>query len=366
MKKHTKSVIIILLLTIAVLPLFSTEDSRQPFLRFELAPMEPLFREPLADPYSCSSSVTHMSMSDEQSIPHTVLISNGEEYEEVSFRDVDFENKNEFFQLKSAVNIGLMRLSVGPLQVEGYLQGGLSSTFQGFGALDTLGFGGIYGAGVSVRLFNVLALQGGLHHFSGHWGDETLVTLAEEGVDLANTKLEEYTRGNSWLAGFSLDFSEHGRIYGFAELPMDQAWVRPGIHVPSFVYKPGSTEQLQFDYITGQEGLTDLELYDSSYKAWRLQCGLEYRIPILKLGSLFLAGDFQFHQDGQTLHQVGAYSPDNPWETEFTVGGGFEFDQTLLGRKIRLEAYYHDGRFPELNFFYQRSRYISMGFAVNG
>ncbi len=356
----------LVLLVLCLTPLFASEEQSQPFLRFELAPMEPLFREPLADPYSCNSRISHMSMSNEESIPHTVLISNGEEYEEISFRDVDFANRNEFWQLKSAVNLGLMRLSLGPIQVEGYLQGGLSSTFQGFGALDTLGFGGIYGAGVSVRLFNILALQGGLHHFSGHWGDETLMTLAEQGIDLSTTKLEEYTRGNSWIAGLSLDLNDRSRIYGFAELPMDHAWIRPGIHVPSYVFKPGSTDQSQFEYITGQENLTDLEANDPSYKAWRLQSGFEYRIPVLKLGSLYLAGDVQLHQDGQTLHQVGSFSLDNPWEIEFTVGGGVEFNQTLLGRKIRLEVYYHDGRFPELNYFYQRSRYISMGFAVNG
>ncbi|MFA7118191.1 MAG: hypothetical protein WC159_05390, partial [Sphaerochaetaceae bacterium] len=122
----------------------------------------------------------------------------------------------------------------------------------------------------------------------------------------------------------------------------------------------------QFENITGQEGLSDLTAYDSSYKAWRLQAGLELRFPVWDMGSFFLAGDVQAHQDGQTLHQVGGYDPNNPWEFECTVGGGFEFNQSILGRKMRLECYYHDGRFPLLNYFFQRSKYVVMGIAISG
>lgn len=366
MKRTFTSIMIFTLLLGGISLLAASEGEKRPFFDLELVPMDPLFREPLADPFAPSSSINYMTMNDEESVPHTVLISDGEQYQEVSFRDVDFERNYEFFQLKSAVNVAVLRLSVGPLQVEGFLQGGISATFQGFGALDTLGFGGIYAAGANVRLFDRIALQGGLHHFSGHWGDETIITLAESGVDLATTKLEEYTRGNSWLVGISIELDSRSRFYGFAERPMDEAWVRPGIHVPSYVAKPGSPDQSQFDYITGQEGLSGLEAPDPSYKAWRLQCGMEYRLPVLDLGSIFLAADFQFHQDGMTGHQVGGYSQDNPWESEFTAGGGIEFDQTLLGRKLRLQVYYHDGRFPEMNYFYQRSRFISLGFAIGG
>ncbi|WP_394699301.1 hypothetical protein [uncultured Sphaerochaeta sp.] len=338
---------------------------------FQWAPIDPLFREALADPYACSTSFRSLGVLDEASVPDSVLVSNSEtnQYEQIVYDD---SSQRNYWQMKSAVNFGLLRFSIGPVQAEGYIQGGLNTVFQKAGSVDSLGFDGMYGAGATVRLFNIIAIQAGFHHFSGHWGDEILADLMEEnpGLDLYSSSsiyhLEEYTRGNSWLAGVSLEPVTWGRMYFFAELPMERAWIRPGIHVPSSTLKPGSDDTSQFEYITGQEGLTGLTAYDSSYKAWRLQAGLEFRYPVLDIGSLFLAGDFQAHQDGQTLHQVGGYSPDNPWEFEITVGGGFEFNQTVLGRKMRLECYYHDGRFPLLNYFFQRSKYVIMGIAISG
>ena len=130
--------------------------------------------------------------------------------------------------------------------------------------------------------------------------------------------------------------------------------------------KPGSTSTNQHDYITGQEDVETSVAYADSYRAWRLQTGTEVHLPIFTVGSLFLAGDIQFHQDGQTQHQVNGYSPDNPWEITYTVGGGFEFNQGLLDRKFRLEVYYTDGRFPLLNYFYKRSQYVVFGLAISG
>ncbi len=367
MKFRLYQLALITLLGLCLTPVFAAESQRQTWFDLELAPVDPLFREPLADPFSCGTSFRHLSVMEESGVPHTVLVSDGEAYQQIAFEEIDYEKRHEFWHMKSAANIGLLRVTAGPVQMEAYLQGGINTVFQKFGSQDALGFDGMYGAGITMRFFDTLAIQGGFHHFSGHWGDEILTTLIEEDVDLSLITLEEYTRGNSWMAGLSIEpFSGRNRFYFIAELPMEEAWIRPGIHVPAFVIKPGSTDSSQFDHITGQEGLTGLEPYDPAYKAWRLQCGTELRIPVASAGSLFFAGDLQFHQDGQTTHQVDGYSPDNPWETEFTVGGGFEFGQTLLGRKFRLEIYYHDGRFPLLNYFFQRSRYIAMGLAING
>jgi hypothetical protein len=340
-------------------------------ISFQWAPLDPLFREALADPFACSTSFRYLGVLDEASVPDSVLVANSEsqQYEKIMY---DNTLQRGYWQMKSAVNVGLLRVTLGPVQAEGYIQGGLNTVFQKQGSVDALGFDGMYGAGMTMRFFGIVAIQAGFHHFSGHWGDEILADLQESnpGLDLYSSTsthhLEEYTRGNSWLAGISLEPVTWGRLYFFAELPMKKAWIRPGIHVPADTIKPGSEDTNQFENITGQEGLSGLTAYDSSYKAWRLQTGLELRFPVWKMGSFFLAGDVQVHQDGQTLHQVGGYDPDNPWEFEYTVGGGFEFNQSVLGRKMRLECYYHNGRFPLLNYFFQRSKYVVMGIAISG
>ncbi|MDX9809138.1 MAG: hypothetical protein RBT04_03190 [Sphaerochaetaceae bacterium] len=338
---------------------------------FEWAPLDPLFREPLADAFANSTSFRLLKVTDDAGVPDTVLVANSEtnRYETLAYDD---RSLRDYWHMKSAVNIGILRLSFDIMQLEGYIQGGLNTVFQKEGSINSLGFDGMYGAGITFKVFDTVAVSGGFHHFSGHWGDEILVDLLETHPDLdvysstATRRLVEYTRGNSWLVGISVEIPAPLRWYVFAELPMTKAWIRPGIHVPPHSLKPGTDTVNQFDNITAQEGLSGLSGYDASYKAWRLQTGAEIRVPISNIGSIFAAGEVQAHQDGKTLHQVGGYDRDNPWEFEYTVGGGFEFNLGRLKRKFRFELYYHDGRFPLLNYFFQRSRYLVMGIAISG
>ncbi len=357
----------ILIILIVIFLLICSSPAYSAFT-FTLAPIDPLFREFMADPYSNSTSFRPFSVKNEGGVPRGILAVDGNnEYVEIPFEEEEYEGHHDFYQLKSAANIGLARLELGFFQIEGYINGGINTVFQNYGATDSLGFDGFYGAGASIRLYNKVALQGGFHHFSGHWGDETLKDMIEVSEkDLNDLHLIEYTRGNSWLGSISIEPSENIRFYGSVELPQSSAWIRPGIHVPMHTIKPGSVDQSQHDYITGQEGVSSSFVYPSSYKAWRIQTGSEIRFPIFSLGSLFLATDWQFHQDGKTLHQVDGYSDSNPWEMEFTIGGGVEFNTGLLNRKFRLEIYYHDGRFPLLNYFYKRSQYVIFGLAIGG
>ncbi|MHC1691568.1 MAG: hypothetical protein AB9828_00885 [Sphaerochaetaceae bacterium] len=352
------------------------------FIQITTVPNQPLYREALADPYAMSSSFSMVTMQDEASIPTYILVAeeNESEYQKKNFRTVN-ANDNSYLRMKTAINLGLMRVSfmhLGPLpsiQVELALQGGMATVFNNFGASDTPGFDGMYFVGANARIGKVLAVRFGFHHFSGHYGDEILDRLwSYTDEDNPNPllpndikRLVEYTRDNSWLGGVSIEPTSWFRLYFEAELPQKGAWIRPAIHVPESTVNPDDETQNQRDYIADQEGIRDvIDTVSESYKAWRLQGGMELRLPIPTLGSLFVAADVQFHQDGQTKHQIGAYSEDNPWENEYTVGGGLELNQQFLGRNLRLEAYYHSGRFPLLNFFYQRSNYVTIGIGING
>lgn len=364
LKSSFKSAVLILVVSICSLTSLSA-------FSIDLAPINPLFREPLVDPFSDSTSFRYLKVLDD-GLPESILVAdkNTQKYERYPH---DTRGLDEYWQMKTAANIGLLRFSTKYFELEGYIQGGINTVFQRKGGIDCLGFDGMYGAGASVRIAKTIVLRAGFHHFSGHWGDEIIENALELDPTLdfysspaKDKHLVEYTRGNSWMAGISVEPTEQYRFYLIAEMPMKRAWIRPGIHVPPYVLRPGSGEVDQFQNMTGQEGITGLTSYDPAYKAWRFQAGGELRQPVFDLGSLFVAGEIQAHQDGKTLHQVGGYDPKNPWEFEYTVGAGFEFGVGHNERKFRLEVNYHDGRFPLLNYFFQRSKYVVIGLGISG
>lgn len=338
------------------------------------APNKPLYPEAIADPYGASSALSMITMKDADSIPLTIRTIHDGNYEDLYFREQNIE-RNAYLQLRSAVNLALMRISwngwgiLPEIRTELSIQGGLNTVFNNFGAQDTMGFDGFYFLGINAQVSDLLSLRFGLHHFSGHYGDETLSSLYERNTTYAPgganpAGLVEYVRDNSFLAGISLG-NRVLRLYAEAELPRNAAWIRPAVHIPTNTLTPGSETQLLQDRVSGQEGIS-LDELPEEYKAWRLQTGFEIRLPIAEFGSLFSAIDTQFHQDGQTLHVPGGYDPQNPWEMEYTIGAGLELNQQFLGRNIRIGTFYHSGRFPLLNFFYQRCRYVSVGLGISG
>ena len=371
-RKHTAFTAIVFIIFISLAPssVFGQFKFFGSSLSINLIDSDTLYPEYLADPYSLSSGLKYLKVTDFSGIPQTVLASDGTQYVQIPFAHYaasEYESHSSFWQIKGFVNLTFMRIEYKDIiAAEVTTNGGLNSVFQAFGGTDTLGFDGIWRLAGTVRLFNVVSLRYGLHHFSGHWGDEIVEDLPEPGdADyISYLRLEEYVRASSQVFGVSVNPLPWARFYFEAELPKRESWIRPGVHVPAGYIAP-TGDDLAY-HILNQEGLLEeVSGYDASYKAWRLQSGLELKMPLRDWGSLFVAGDMQFHQDGQTKHQVGQYDPSNPWEFEYTVGGGFEYAKGFIGRKVRLELYYHEGRFPLTNFFFLRSNYSSLGLAIN-
>lgn len=392
---------------------------------FDPMPQVPLFREPVADPYSFSSHLHILKALDENQRPNKVYAiivehdkgnssSDRAFYDFLPYDDTPLETKNStYINMKTAISLGLLRFSYDPegwfpaLDFELNLAGYINTIFNMFGKNDTLDFDGSFFVGASLRVAKCVSLRFGMHHFSGHYGDELLEKFysynevnAEEtynGGSLFNyakthssadsskeyylNGLVEYVRDNSWIAGISADLPWGFRVYGEAELPMNPSWLRPFVHCPADYDNPvegDSNHSTLIDRIGGDssdgEHIPQTQLDEDqalkrasngSYKAWRIHTGLEWRLDV-GFGAVFVAGDVQFHQDGQTLHKIAGYSKSNPWEFEVTVGGGLELGNFLAdGRTVRIEAYYHNGRVPATQWFYQRMSSVTVGFGVN-
>lgn len=347
--------------------------------KLDLSPMDPLYKESRAYPFANNVTFRYLiAPKDNEYLPTDILVSdaslNGGKggYKRLSFKDPNVEN-NTYWNLKAAVNIGVLRLSyLDSYALEAYIHGGLNTVFGAYGGVDVLGFDGQYGAGAAFSLRDILVFRFGFHHFSGHWGDETIGDFYKKYADATSySGITEYTRNNSWLFNLQYKPFEGFRLLAEVELPMGKGWIRPGAHVPASTIKDTSEESPDYgkplsDYIYSQEGLDGKtnSSYPASYKGWRIGLGAELEYPIENVGYAYLAGDLELHQDGKIDLETLSYDDNRPWEMEYTIALGLALETSPNLPDFTIELSYHDGRFPLLNYFFQRSRYFSAGLAV--
>lgn len=382
-------------------------------LSFHPFSIEPLYQEGIANPYSMTSFFgMHAALGDKhrQNQVYSIITETKSNKTKHTFYDYlpyseesqDPKN-NKTLLMKGGVSLGLARLrfektKITPaMDLELNLGGYISTVMNQFSKNDSLSYDGIYFLGGSAQIADRVTLRFGLHHFSGHYGDELLEKLYDyHNVDFSKNALlpkygdnptstytlnglVEYVRDNSYLASISANLPSNIRIYGGVEMPMNPSWIRPFVHVPADYEnkvnesgRPTLIDRIGGDAIDG-EGFSQEQLDEEqelkrkangSYKALRVYSGIEWRYPF-SLGNLFLAGDLQFHQDGQTLHTVGGYDPSNPWEIELTLAGGVEFPSSENSKyALRLYALYHNGRAPSIQFFYQRMKSVTIGIGI--
>ena len=347
-----------------------------------LFPADPIYQESRAYPFSNDFSFSFFaSPKQEEYIVNKVLVTNpgvdqvSGRYKEYEVESLDLSD-NIFWQLKAATNVGFLRFSYKDIvEIEGYLHGGVNTVHGAYGAQDVLGHDGQYGAGVAIGLFDKLAIRVGFHHFSGHWGDEVLTEFygdefwsdsynpPEKGPGKDFYKLTEYTRNNSTLIDVSYSPFKFFRVLAEFEIPEKSAWIRPAAHIPSDTLVPNSENPLD-ERIYSQEGFKKGNDYPKSFQAYRIGLGAEFEYPIDNIGYAYLAGDIQLHQDGKINLETLEYEEDRPWDIEYTITAGFAFQMQDNMPELAIKLSYHDGRFPLLNYFFQESRYFSVGIGL--
>ncbi len=375
---------------------------------FELVPISgPLFKEPFADPYSFVSRIhVQRALNPEErptKIKAAVKIVDGTSTTTdyimlpVDDRfDLEPDKYNTYLDMRLGVSASLARVRFDcekfpSIDAELTIGGALNTLFMLYNSSSSLGFDGTWMAGASVRVGDLVTIRGGMHHFSGHYGDEILNNFYERNrVDFNDSKkitadfegkeadkeyyihnLVEYVRDNYWIIGASVDLPFGLRFYGEFEWPFKNVWLRPFSSTPTG-HNTQSGDSL-IEYVGGtSEGFTkeqiqkEIELKTGTgYNALRAHIGSEFFFDISKVVSAFISMDVQFHQDGQTKHMPNAYSPNNPWDWEFTVSGGVELGEVLNGKHIRIELGYHNGRVSTTDWFYQRCEVAYIGLAIS-
>jgi len=375
---------------------------------FEIVPAAgPLFKEPVADPYSFVSRIHIQKALDPNQRPTrikaAVKIVDGSstttDYIMLPVSDnmvADPDKYSNYLEMRLGTSASLARVrydgneKIPSIDAELTIGGALNTLFMIFNSSASLGFDGTWMAGASIRVGDVFTIRGGMHHFSGHYGDEILDDFyernrvdfnngrkinadfegREEGKDYYIHNLVEYVRDNYWIVGASVDLPFGLRFYGELEWPFKDVWLRPFSSTPAGHNTQSGTPLLE--YVGGSsEGFTEEQVQDelkrktgTGYNALRAHVGFEFFFDISRAVSVFVSADLQFHQDGQTKHMPNSYSPDNPWEREFSVAGGVELGDVLPGRHVRIELGYHNGRVSTTDWFYQRCEIAYIGLSI--
>lgn len=368
-------------------------------LSFEAVNQTPLFREPVADPYAFNTHVyvVYDAKSNSQCMLRT-LVSNGPDKNNSTYSFIDLpytdEKDNFLVNMKISGNVNAFHFTYDKenfpkLEFELNVAGSMNTLFVLAGSCETLDFDGEYFVGSSVKIADLIAVRFGIHHFSTHWGDETLEKLYDyigltpkentdftyEGKKYYYHGLIEYVRDNSWLVGVSADLPLGFRVYSEIEIPRSPSWLRPFIHTPSYYQNSGDGKNDNSGSVgTGNtEGIhNDTQILAESalkaktgYAALRVHGGVEWRHDF-GFGTLVLATDVQGHQDGKTKHQIGEYAKSNPWDWEVTAGASYEFAHVLNGEKaFSIDAYYHYGRTPAQALFYRTGSFIYLGVGIH-
>lgn len=377
---------------------------------FELVPISgPLFNEPVADPYSFVSRIHVQRALDPNERPTKIkaaveIVDTSSSSSKTDYIMLPVDDRflsesdkyNTYLDMRLGVATSLARVrfdseKLPSIDAELTIGGALNTLFMLYNSSASLGFDGTWMAGASVRIADIFTLRGGMHHFSGHYGDEIIDNFYERNkVDFNNKRkinanfegkeegkeyyihnLVEYVRDNYWIIGASIDLPFGLRFYGEFEWPFKNVWLRPFSSTPSGHNTQDGESLIEYVGISS-EGFTEEQVQKeidlktgTGYNALRAHLGTEFFFDISKDVSVFISMDVQFHQDGQTKHMPNAYSPDNPWEWEFTVTSGVELGEVFNGRHIRIELGYHNGRVSTTDWFYQRCEIAYIGLAIS-
>lgn len=393
-----KKVLLFVFVLISITSLFASD------FEFSFFGSDTLYKESVFDPYGFESKFILMVTPDYRdrnfdvrAIVKDQVTDPNPYYKDFSYYWPADETKRYYYyaNLKFGTSFPLVQLRYTgwkyPLEGEVAFGAYLNSVFCLFESSLNLGYDGSYFIGASLRFDGKYTIRGGMHHLPGHYGDEMLKRINTHYVSgfknnkgISYIKLSEYDNKNSASQWYSNDYSEYVRdntwniaasaelpagfrFYASVDFPMYKTIIRPFVHNPagykSKIVDLPLSERTAIDENFDSDFAKEYEatMKNTDYYALIAHSGVEWTKK-LSFADLVLGFDIYAHQDGQTLHKVGGYSKNNPWDFEFTAGVSLEFSDAVGSHDVCFTAQYHYGRPPLLNFYYKNpTNYIYIG-----
>ncbi len=281
----------------------------------------------------------------------------GEYYQD--FKEYKEGKDDAFLLLQAAGGFSALNFDFGKVQLQAHIEAYIRTVFFLLNGNDNIGFDGSYFMGLEAQLLDSIVLRGGIRHYSGHIGDEALFSLVQSHPDYTNAEISEYVRDTfEFSAGYSN--KEFPYLKGAISLivPQKKSYMLPFVHRPDYILSGGKTNAER-----DPESYEVRGDYGPSYIAAILAGELTLSYPF-GMNNAFLSLSGKLHQDGVTKHTLDPSDDGGFWEYEYDVTLGIErFNQN--GRSIAVELIWHDGRFPLLNYYWKRTKSVSLVFSVN-
>lgn len=350
----------------ALLVLLSLSLSLYAGFTFAFGPFDPMFPNQDNDPTGINSGLHYLHQLSSSPEGNNLLIkwqdkdpSDPDYYQIIDYRD--WSSKfNNYLHLQVGTGASILRFGFEDIfMVDAVLQAGLNTVFASTGGADNLGMDGTFFVGAEAKAFDSVAFRFGLRHYSGHVGDEIIMSAMDR-HDTPEFEAVQYTRDNYLEAGIGFDGSDY--ISGSLSLlmPNKGSWWDPVFHIPSFIEPlPGQTYE---DRLPGEWAVRGD--YGEDYKAYIVMADINARIPISNSFAIRGGFNFKLHQDGMTNHTLTPEDDKSEWEAEYTAMLSLDFINALDNKTLSIEAIYHKGRFPLLNYFWKKSTYFSVGLAI--
>lgn len=178
-----KAIVLVFVVLLAISSIFAGEGS---LFSFEVMPEEPLYKESISDPYAFLSSVHLMLIpkAEDNEFKINALVQDVATsevfYDDFYYRGPRTASQNLYINMKLSGSASLFRVRfngvnwVPSVDLDLNLAGYLNTVFWLYGANDTLDFDGSFMVAGSLRIADIVTIRAGIHHFSGHYGDETL------------------------------------------------------------------------------------------------------------------------------------------------------------------------------------------------
>lgn len=289
-----------------------------------------------------------------------------------------------YLKVKPSLSFGLFRLNYKDYTTELYGQFGLNAVFSIGHGNDMLSFDGMYGLGISAAYKDLVKIRVGIHHYSGHYGDEVLDSMWQNTDEKNRTysnrsesvnrlepgyieKVAEYVRQDALVIGVSVNPVKYVRLYAEADIvKKNMNTLRPWILIPNNVNCTVDNEDM-IGRIGSNEGVLNSSnasrkfAYSDKYRALILNMGVELSYDLKTAGEISLSYNCRLNQEGQTMYQFNCYQEDNPWDIDHTVRLSYQFNNSPLS----VDAIFYNGRAPMLNYFYYHDSYFYLGCSVN-